>query len=250
VIREASYQSAEDATPVNGLLRWLSRIDNRDWEPVAIRLYVRSQSNPTALRRSLAALERLASVLMVARADINERINRFAPILKAMAEGDPSPDALVSMLGPSEPELQRALSVVDGPLYENAKVRAYVLLRIDGLLSGATSPHPRDNPTVEHVLPQNPEAGSEWLTWWPEIQERAAWVHKLGNLILLTQRKNSQVGRSSFDEKKKRYFQTKGGVVDFPIATKVLQEATWTQDVVARRQRELLTLLHRHWSGG
>jgi hypothetical protein len=35
-IREASYQSAEDATGINGLFRWLSRIDNRDWEPVAM----------------------------------------------------------------------------------------------------------------------------------------------------------------------------------------------------------------------
>jgi hypothetical protein len=248
-IRQANYQSAEDATTVNGLFRWLNRIDNRDWEPVAIRLVERHQASLEALERTVGALERLASILMVSRADVNDRINRYAPILAALAQSNASPESIIGMLAPTTTERDDGIEVVDGPLYENAKVRAYVLLRIDALLSGAKAPHVRENPTVEHVLPQNPEAGSEWLTWWPDDKERGQWVHRLGNLLLLTQRKNSQASRLEFDDKKRKYFQTRGGVADFPLTSQVLVENSWTPQVVARRQTELVKLLQRHWAG-
>jgi hypothetical protein len=186
---------------------------------------------------------------MVARADVNERINRYAPILKGLAENALRPEGVIAMLAPADAERQRAIAIVDGPLYENPKVRAYVLLRIDGLLSGAKAPHARENPTVEHVLPQTPDDGSQWLTWWPDEKERSRWLHRLGNLLLLTQRKNSQASRLEFDEKKRRYFQTRGGVSDFPLTTKVLEENAWTPSVVERRQAELLGCLKRHWAG-
>jgi hypothetical protein len=186
---------------------------------------------------------------MVARADVNERINRYAPILELLSSPGASSDAVVVALAPTETERARAAAVVNGPLYENAKVRSYVLLRVDALLSGAKQPHSRKDPTVEHVLPQTPEKNSQWLKWWPDEKERTDWTHRIGNLLLLTQRKNSQAGRLELDEKKRTYFQTKGGVSDFPLTTRVLVESSWTPAVVERRQRELMALISRHWGG-
>lgn len=248
-IRTASYESAADAATVNGLLRWLERVDNRDWEPTAIVLVSRYEASAPDLARALSALERLAGVLMVARADINERISRYAAVLELLENKETSLDAVCASLAPTESERARALAVVGGPLYENPKVRGFVLLRIDGLLSGAKAPHARENPTVEHVLPQNPEAGSGWLKWWSDDAARISWTHRLGNLLLLTQRKNSQASRLDFGEKKAKYFQAKGGVSDFPLTTQVLKEATWDLPVVERRQTELLTVLKKHWEG-
>lgn len=247
IIRGACYEAAEDASTVNGLLRWLERVDNRDWEPVAIVLSSRFEASPSSMVDVLGALERLAGVLMVGRADINERIGRFGAVLELLANGNASRDNVVSALTPTESERKRALVMADGALYENPKVRGYVLLRIDGLLAEAKAPHSRTNPTVEHVLPQTPEAGSQWLAWWPDAEERASWTHRLGNLLLLTRRKNSQASRLEFEEKKKKYFQAKGGVSDFPLTTMVLQERTWDPPVVARRQGELLEVLRKHW---
>jgi Protein of unknown function (DUF1524) len=55
-------------------------------------------------------------------------------------------------------------------------------------MSGGGATYDSDTTTVEHVLPQNPEAGSEWMKWFPDVAQRAGLVHTLGNLALLTRK--------------------------------------------------------------
>jgi len=45
--------------------------------------------------------------------------------------------------------------------------------------------------TVEHILPRNPPENSEWVKLFTE-EERDEWTDKLGNLVLLSRRKNSR----------------------------------------------------------
>jgi hypothetical protein len=248
VIRSASYQSTGDAARINGLFRWLERIDNIDWVPPALVIVSRWQAAPDALERVLAVLERLASVLMVGRFDVNERASRYANILAILEKCAYDTGQACHALEPTDEERRRALEIAEGELYLNAKVRAYVLVRLDGVVSQSPTPHPHENPTVEHVLPQKPRANSQWLTWWPDDEQRAAWTNRLGNLLLLSRRKNSQASNFDFDEKKSRYFTIKGGVSDFPLTTQVLNEKRWTPDVVERRQKDLLTLLVQSWA--
>ncbi|MBV8732641.1 MAG: HNH endonuclease, partial [Acidobacteriia bacterium] len=91
-----------------------------------------------------------------------------------------------------------------------------------------------------------PPAGSEWLTWFPDVKDRYQWVHKLGNLALLTRKKNSAASNYEFKEKKKSYF-AKGGVCPFVLTTQVLNKNDWTPAIVADRQKELLGILEAHW---
>ena len=126
IIRSASYQSTGD-TSINGLLRWLARIDNVDWVPPALVIVSAWQASPDELERGLSALERLASVLMVGRADVDERINRYAGLLELLITGKDI-DAACKAMTPSADDLQRARGIVDGNLYLNARVRSYVLL--------------------------------------------------------------------------------------------------------------------------
>lgn len=56
--------------------------------------------------------------------------------------------------------------------------------------------------TVEHILPQNPPEDSEWIKNFKE-EQRKEWTNKLGNLVLLSKRKNSQAKNYDFSEKKK-----------------------------------------------
>jgi hypothetical protein len=39
--------------------------------------------------------------------------------------------------------------------------------------------------------------------------EREAWTHRLGNLMLLSQRKNASLGNLDFADKRKRYLETR-----------------------------------------
>jgi hypothetical protein len=84
------------------------------------------------------------------------------------------------------------------------------------------------------------------MTWFPEAANRAAVVHTLGNLALLTRKKNSAASNYEFDKKKEAYF-AKGGISPFVLTTQVLRNSEWTPEVVAARQVELLTALETHW---
>jgi hypothetical protein len=92
--------------------------------------------------------------------------------------------------------------------------------------------------SVEHVLPQNPAPGSEWTTWIPDNAERLRCVHQLGNLVLLSRKKNSAASNYEFDKKKRAYFTGRGGVTPFALTTQVLREPTWTSEVIEARQKE------------
>ena len=100
--------------------------------------------------------------------------------------------------------------------------------------------------TVEHVLPQKPLPDSEWIKWFPDAGERSSILHKLGNLALLTRKKNSSARNYDFDKKKTAYF-AKGGISPFVLTTQVLRNAQWTPAVVSARQQELLAKLEHHW---
>ncbi|MFM7885153.1 MAG: DUF262 domain-containing protein, partial [Pseudanabaena sp.] len=79
VIKDQNYSaSAEDSEAVNSLLEWLNRIDNIDWIAPAILYLAKNYHHPDKLKRFFIDLERLAAGLLIMRADINERISRYA----------------------------------------------------------------------------------------------------------------------------------------------------------------------------
>jgi hypothetical protein len=131
-------------------------------------------------------------------------------------------------------------------IYTVTRVRLYVLLRLDSALSsgGASYDHPII--TVEHVLPQNPASDSAWRTLFSD-DERAYWVHRLANLVLLSRRKNSEASNYEFDVKKEKYFKTKSGTSPFALTTQVLGEATWTPSLLGQRQSQLVDALAKLW---
>jgi len=246
-IRKANYESSTGAERVNFYLRWLNRIDNVDWIPPAILYLSRYQHNPEQLAAFFCLLERLAAGMMILRANINQRIERYGRLLTAI-EADEDLFAAESPLQLTEEEQQNILERLNGDLYlEVPHLRTYVLLRLDSALSGGGAVYNYPIITVEHVLPQHPKTGSQWEIWFPNRDLRERWVHKLGNLVLLARRKNSQARNYEFEQKKRRYFTKQGGVSSFTLTTQVLQESKWTPEVIERRQRELLEVLRRLW---
>ena len=93
---------------------------------------------------------------------------------------------------------------------------------------------------------KTPQAGSKWLVWFPDPAVRASVVHSLGNLALLTRKKNSSASNYEFDKKKTAYF-AKGGISPFVLTTQVLRPTEWTPPVVKVRQDELMAKLEEHW---
>lgn len=250
VMTRSRYESPAGSDRVNKYLRYLNRLDNFDWIPPAMAFFKKFPNNTDSLARFVRDLERLAYGMFLVRADVNRRLNRYADVLRAI-ERDDDLYADASPLQLSLEDKKAVLDALDGQLYDRNRVNRVgmpLLLRLDSALAagGATYDHPIV--TIEHVLPQHPDAASEWMTNFSE-DERREWTGKLANLVLLSRRKNSQAQNYDFERKKREYFQ-KNGVTPFALTTQVVNESEWTPDVLGRRQRRLMDTLKKEWRLG
>ena len=204
-ISGASFENESNAGEINQYLTHLGRLDNSDWIPPAMAFFARTQDDPVAIFLFTKDLERLAYGMFIRRANINERINRYAHVIRAIEQGDD----LLGNTGPlqlSTDEKTDVLNALESPIYRQTRVRMPMLLRIDDMLSDPGVTHKRPIITVEHVLPQNPNDDSKWIRCFSD-EEREYWTHRLANLVLLSRRKNSQAQNYEFDRKKTEYFQ-------------------------------------------
>lgn len=124
--------------------------------------------------------------------------------------------------------------------------RNYLVLRLDSFVSDGSAYYDSKLLTIEHVLPQTVAPGSQWEKDWPDPVEREKWLHKLGNILPLSKRKNSQAQNYEFPVKKEKYFKTKG-VSSFALTTQVLNYTTWTPAIVQKRQSELIEICKKKW---
>ncbi|HWX67948.1 MAG TPA: DUF4357 domain-containing protein [Rhodanobacter sp.] len=246
-LTDADYASQKHAEAVNGTFRLLNRIEFKDWVPPALTFFSLHRNEPEAMLRFFRDLERLAYSMLVRRSGVNERIERYSSLTEAI-EGKRDLYATDSPLQLTPREQHETYAALNGPLYETHSARALsvILLRLDELVSGGGATYDHDIVTVEHVLPQQPKAESIWLAWMPSPQSRLDWVHRLGNLALLTRKKNSAAGNYDFDRKKSAYF-SKGGVSPFALTTQVLRHQQWTTVELDERQGQLLKALEQEW---
>jgi Protein of unknown function (DUF1524) len=244
-IRDQSYASTSGADEVNAWFKRLEQLDNNDWRPPALWALQAHRDDPAWLNNFFTLLERLAASMLIRRVYATPRAMRYAELLRELGDRD---------LGLSAPSFQLTVfeksetaDLLDGQLYLAAKVRKYVLLRLDEVLArspGVTYVHRLI--TVEHVLPQNPDPQSLWVADFME-DERENWTHRLANLVLLNRAKNSEAQNYDFTKKKAKYFTGKNGVAAFALTSQVLNQQHWTPALLESRQKELLSRLSNAW---
>lgn len=245
-ITDQAFESYKHADEVNRQLVHLARLDNFDWQPPAIEAIARRRTDPDFILRFLCDLERLAYGLFLMRSDPSERIRRYGKLLGSIQAGDDL-FADTSPLQLDDAERNKVRKSLDADIYTVTRIRLPLLLRLDELLSGGSAVYNSPITSVEHVLPQNPRAGSKWLVDFPAEADREQWVHRLANLVLLTHRKNAQASNLDFADKKSKYFSTKKGVANFALTSMVLAEVAWTSDTLKRRQAELIGAFEKLW---
>lgn len=245
-LRNADYASQKHAEQVNEHLSWLNRLEFKDWVPPALTFFVRHRNEPDAVLEFFRDLERLGYSMLVRKSGVNERIERFSALTGAIEKGLDLA-ALTSPLQLTPIEQHETYAALGGPLYDTHSPRALaiLLLRLDRLLSTVGASYQHNVVSVEHVMPQQPAPNSQWQNWVPDAQAHQRWVHRLGNLTLLSRNKNSAASNYEFEKKKTVYF-TKGGVSSFALTTQVLQHNTWTEDVMQTRQDEMMKVLEAH----
>jgi hypothetical protein len=245
-IVDKRFVSFQHAGEINQTLGHLARLDNSDWHPPAIEVFAKRKQDPAFLLEFVKDLERLAYVLFLRRADINERIQRYGALLQAIQSGA---DLSVggSPLQLHQSEKAEVLRKIEGEIYTETRIRLPLLLRLDAMLAAGGAVYDSPIITVEHVLPQTVLPGSRWAQDFPDQMQRESWVHRLANLVLLTRRKNSQAGNLDFADKKSKYFSSQAGVTNFALTNQVLSEPAWTPATLQKRQDVLVGRLADVW---
>lgn len=116
--------------------------------------------------------------------------------------------------------------VLSGNVYGRRAAR-YVLLKLDLLYHGHTTKlEMPETISIEHILPQNPPSGGQWMHDFTD-PEREQWTNKLGNLVLISRRKNSAQGNREYADKKEKYF--KNNVELFSNSIRIYNQfPTWS----------------------
>jgi len=223
-------------------------LDESDWVPAAILYHSKYASYASKLQAFYRDLERLSAVMWICGYGVNDRIERYSRLCSSI-ESDADLSAPGSPMQLTADETGGAMDVLAGNVYHisNKRKRTMILLRADSLLSSGEAVYAFPRITVEHVLPQTPPEGSEWLEWWPDDEERADATHRLGNLVLINKNQNSSAKNYPFTKKKSSYFTGRSGTSPFAITTNVLEQDRWTPEVFRERQQRLVNLLKSEW---
>lgn len=247
-VRDADFEATEHAETINEHLFWLNRVDFKDWVPPALVYFKRFRQKPKLLAEFFESLERLTYFMLVTKVGINERIETYAALIKDIEPKDFDGDlATLSTLVLTNKQKRDFVAALDGDIYRNLpKARMALVLRLESLVR-APGVQLQNAVSLEHVLPQNPPDGSDWIKWFPDEDERDCWTHRLANLVPLDRNKNSSASNYDFSKKKDAYFRGKGKASPFVLTQEVRSENEWTPNLLAERQKRLMGELKNHW---
>ncbi len=252
-LKNNNYQADSNQFEINQYIYWLNRVGFSEWLPVAI-LFLHQKPDSNQSIKFFKYLEVLTSYLHLSAKDVNKRIERYALILKDL-QNNPKHCSLNLFLNNGEKQSFKEL--LGGNIYnELTSVRRnYLILRLDAMISDGAAKYNNDSGllTIEHVLPQTIDEGSQWRKWWEkdedgEDTQHQIWLHRLANLVPLNKRRNSAAYNWDFNKKKEKYFSGNKDVSSYALTSQVLKEKEWTPEIVGNRQEELLKTLCANWA--
>lgn len=171
-----------------------------------------------------------------------DRIEAMNKVIRAIDGAQTVEDVFSS--GCFDIDADSFVRVVEGPVYGKRFAR-YVLLKLDYFYQNHDQRMHFETLSVEHILPQNPADSSQWVRdFTPD--ERSEWTDKLGNLVLITRRKNSSQGRLDYENKKKQYFDK--CVDTCPNSLRVLRNyQRWTPQELKDNHEIVMAKVRQHY---
>lgn len=213
--------------------------NSEDWIPPL--LYYYEKFNTQGLVKFLKLLDNKFMGDWINRETPTKRLENMNKILKAIEIGENYNDILNNKNLFSF-DINNFKNIINGNIYGERYCK-YLLLKIEYLSLDSEVAYIGNykNISIEHVLPQNPKEDSEWRAKFSN-EDREEWTNKLGNLILLTKRKNSKLSNSDFEYKKKKYVADK--MLLFPSVFEVYSNGEdWNIDLLKTRQNRIVNLL-------
>lgn len=123
--------------------------------------------------------------------------------------------------------------------HRNNKIIRYILQNLEKQNNGHEFSAESDTVTVEHILPQSPQAG------WDDFSDRdlESFVYRLANMVPLEKNKNRDLGNKPYNEKRPVLEQSK-----FKLTKELAEENdVWTPERINARQKKLARLATSIW---
>jgi uncharacterized protein with ParB-like and HNH nuclease domain len=219
----------------------LAGFPSTDWVPPLLRYFDKFKYQ--RLLEFLQKLDNKFSADWISQYTPTDRITAMNNIIQVIDDAR-TPDDVFDA-GCFDMNTESFIRVIEGLVYGRRFTR-YILIKLDYLWNNNHDrPMHFDMLSVEHVLPQNPSEDSIWVRQFTAA-DRAEWTDRLGNLVLITRRKNSALGRLDFEEKKKRYFEK---CIDAcPNSLRVIQSfKLWTPQELKENHAIIMATIREHY---
>lgn len=187
----------------------------------------------------LKALDRKLSADWITAATPTVRMENVNAILREIEASQDSAALLQSKTFTiNKSDFER---VINGDIYGRSFAK-YLLLKLDLIYRGSSTPMiPQAIASIEHILPRNPSADSQWVKDF-SAAEREEWTNKLGNFVLISRRKNTSQGNRDYVEKKEKYFEK--NIEMFPNSIRIYQNyPEWKLSDLKKNHSDVVTEL-------
>ena len=198
---EGNYEETGNSFEFDNLVKVMATgLPSNDWIPPLLRYFDRFKHE--RIFDFLTKLDNKFSSDWIAQYSPTDRIQRMNHVIEVIEQADDVDGVLDDECFAID--VDGFMRTVEATIYGRRFTR-YMLLKLDYYFHDHSHPMPLQTLSVEHVLPQNPKDDSQWKKDFDD-DYRALWTDKLGNLVLISTRKNSSQGRLDYSDKKENYF--------------------------------------------
>jgi len=220
----------------------LQRVAFKEWIPPLLAFKNRPVANlPEG--EFVDLLERITYQNWIRRLALTARLTVYFQLITAIRNGK-SADDIRKIFGVNAKNGE-FLTLLDHEVYGRPFAKA-VLLRLEEADQDlSVTKNFSGKITIEHVMPQALKD-----PYWQERfsdEKHHLWLHRLGNLALLSGIKNHKAQYYPFDRKKKIYAE-RNARVSFDTTKPILDAEHWTEDKMTERQEHLMEQARRIWS--
>jgi uncharacterized protein with ParB-like and HNH nuclease domain len=218
----------------------LNGLPSTDWVPPLLRYYAKFGYN--RIMKFLELLDNKFSADWIVQYTPTMRIENMNQLIKII-EDTPTADAVLGD-GAFGFDQDSFVQAIDSAVYGRRFTR-YLLLKLDFLYHDDSHKMSIETLSVEHILPQCPADDSQWKTDFSD-DDRKEWTDRLGNLVLISTRKNTSQGRLDYVDKKTKYFQKR--INTCPNSLRVLNGfKTWTAADLKKNHYDVLYIIKEHY---
>lgn len=211
-----------------------------DWVPVVMHYYSRFQEQDIYAFTLKVACKNIADAIC---GEVpTSRIDHLTAIMKYIDSATDA-SAVINNTQLFSFDTQKFLGNVQSDVY-GAKYTKALLMLLELDVKDKTQYNDWGMISIEHILPQTPDANSQWVKDFTP-QQRTDFTHKVGNLCLISRRKNASLSNLDYMDKRKRYFEKNIGA--FPHTLQIYNKypTKWTPEEFKENQANTITQIKK-----